>query len=636
MYLNEYQIGDPFDTRLMINQHEHWFRFFSGNSELRDTYTFYPFDKALGFTDAFLISGLIHSSFRAIDFSVVDAWSIATFLFFLSGNVGWVFVAKRLLTKKFSQFAFVLTVSSTPTLVLLLERAPNAAGYSWLSWLLYFTVVGIDQIKLNKSNNGFGIVSIILPALMLSSWYPGFFYMITVATSLGAYTIFNIKKGTRYLHLIKKSIKNFKSFKFYLPGSALLFGLWAYIHIPVAFKATRSWDETIANSTYLSQIVNQGFLNNGWYYIFVKKFEYESFQNSNFAIPILILILTLVFFILSFFFKTSKVRIFRNYFLIPGIVITLLFTRLSENFSVFKIFWEYVPGFYSIRFPYRYSIVFSFIALIFIFICLDHLLQRSNKAFKQTISYAMCFFLIVDLYKPPLTLWKKDGFVPKELLAQERTIKENCDFFVLDRPGGWWDDQITAMSLSTIIGVPTANGYSGSFPQGYPVKNWHYEGDISGILMWSNFGKNSEIGCLISDSHELISSAPREPKMVFHSGFSPPEEDQKGNYWRWAEHYQSNVILSTPNNIKEIEINMVVKLAECLQQANLFIYKEPNQLLYQDVITPKSTNINFFVENNFSTIIQLKLELENQYCQFEGDPRNLYFEVKNYEIRLND
>ncbi len=632
MYLMGWQIGDPWDTRMMVNQHEHWFRFFTGATELRDTFTFYPFDKALGLTDAFFMSGVLHSILRTLNISIVDSWSIATFLFFLFGNVGWVFVAKRLLTKKFIQFAFVLTISSTPTLVILLERSPQIAGYAWLSWLLYFTILGIDQNKSSKINHGFGAVLIILPLLMLSSWYPAFFYVITTLACLSTYIILNLKRILNSYDFLKQQILNLKTLKFYLPFSALLLGLWAYIHIPLASKALRSWEETLGNSNYLSQIINQKYMNNGWYFIFVKKFEYDPFQNSDLAVPILILTLTLIFFIFSYFNTDMKIQKYRTYLLIPTFLITVIFTQISENFSVFKLFWDYVPGFYSMRYPYRYLIIFSFVALIFIFICLDRLAQNPNRTFKQALSYLIALFLIVDLYKPPLTLWKKDDFVPKELLAQKETIKENCDFFILDRPGGWWDDQVTATSLVALTNVPTSNGTSGGYPEGYPSKNWFYEGDISEILEWSGFGKNFEVGCLISDSHPPIFSNPEEPKIFFHSGFSPQEEDQKGNFWRWSDHQESYVILSVPQDIKNVEINMKVKAADCLEKTNLKIYQTPNQLIFDDIISPKSTSLNLSIENNESTITQLKFQVENNYCQFEGDSRNLYFEIKNFKI----
>lgn len=633
MYFVGSLIGDPWDTRMMINQHEHWFRFFTGKIELRDTYTFYPFDKALGLTDALFIPGLIHSILRTFNISIVDAWSISTFLFFLLGNVGWVFVARRLLTKKISQFVFVFTISSTPTLVILLERSPQIAGYTWLSWLLYFTIVGISQNKLNKTNHGFGAVLVILPLLMLSSWYPGFFYVLTAATCLSMYIFFNFNKVFNNYISIKKQVIKVKTLKFYLLGSSFLFGLWAYIHISVASREFRNWEETIDNSNYFSQIVNQKYLNNGWYFIFIKKLEYEPFQKSDLAVPILILTLTLLFFILSFFYKNKNIQIYRRYLLLPTVLITVMFTQISENFSIFKVFWDYVPGFYSMRYPYRYLVIFSFVALIFIFIYLNYLLQATNKTFKQMSIYLVFLFLIVDLYKPPLTLWKKDDFVPKELLVQETIIKDNCDFFILDRPGGWWDDQISAVALSTVIAVPTANGTSGGYPEGYPAKNWFYEGDISEILEWSNFGKNLEAGCLISDSHPPILSQPKESKIFFHSGFSPQEQDQKGNYWRWADQNEGYLILSVPQDIKNVRVNMTIKAAECLEQTNLKISKTSNQVLFVETISPKKKNLDFILENNESTITQLKFEVENNYCQIEGDPRNLYFEVKNFEIK---
>jgi hypothetical protein len=83
-------LGDPFDSRLMIVLHEHWWRWFNGLVELRDTEFFYPYKTALGYSDVFLVQGFIYSIFRLLNQDLANSWTYATLLLLIVGNFGWV------------------------------------------------------------------------------------------------------------------------------------------------------------------------------------------------------------------------------------------------------------------------------------------------------------------------------------------------------------------------------------------------------------------------------------------------------------------------------------------------------------------------------------------------------------------
>jgi len=633
MYFHGYLIGDPFDTRLMISQHEHWTQFFLGERNLRDTFTFYPYDKALGLTDSFLIPSLQYSFFRILNYSVLDAWSLATFLFFFVGNLGWVFLARRLISKFSLQFFFVLTISSTPTLVSLLERAPNAAGYSWLSWLLYLTIVGINQLKEQKRNYGFGALFIILPAIMLSSWYPAFFYIITALTSLVIFLLFKLfRKDLTTLLILQVISKHSIPIYYPLIGTLILF-MWAYIHLPAASISNRNWDETISNSAYFSQLIDQNYLNNGWFYLFVKNQSYNAFENSSLGIPFFIIVFALLSIVVTFKKNLKINKVYLYFLMIPGVIVTLLFTRLTEDLSLFKILWQTIPGFYSIRFPYRYHIVLSFILIIIIFIFLQEItIKLNNRLSIRILSTIIGLVLLVDNYKPPLKIWTKNDFISEKLALQLEEIENKCDFFILDKPGGWWDDQISAIAMSTLINVPTANGYSGGFPLDYPKKPWQYEGDISEILNWSKFGNGEIRGCVVSDTHSLIKSNPGESQIYFHAGFSPEESDKKNNIWRWTESNTAYIILNIPTNYKQALLSIRVKTASCVNKNQLTVSNLTTKEKSIIFIEKKEKQLDFVINNSTSGINQIKLEVNDKYCNYPNDPRNLYFEIKNYEV----
>jgi hypothetical protein len=118
---------------------------------------------------------------------------------------------------------------------------------------------------------------------MLTSWYPAFFYLITLTSALFIYLFTNLKKKKQIIREFKISsiVSQNLSWLIALPISIFILAVWIYVHFPVLGETSRSWPETIYYSSYLSQVLNQQYLNNGWFFIFVKDSQYTPFQQSN-------------------------------------------------------------------------------------------------------------------------------------------------------------------------------------------------------------------------------------------------------------------------------------------------------------------------------------------------------------------
>ena len=99
-------IGEPFDARLMITLHEHMWRWLNGLVSFRDTEFFYPYNTGLGFSDVFLVQGILYSIFRLLGFDSLSSWINITLLLVIVGNLGWVAVARKFLDKFIIQILF--------------------------------------------------------------------------------------------------------------------------------------------------------------------------------------------------------------------------------------------------------------------------------------------------------------------------------------------------------------------------------------------------------------------------------------------------------------------------------------------------------------------------------------------------
>jgi hypothetical protein len=268
-------------------------------------------------------------------------------------------------------------------------------------------------------------------------------------------------------------------------------------------------------------------------------------------------------------------------------------------------------------------------------VVIDRLVQINSKdrnIIASTLSFIILPIIFIDQTRFQTSTWKKQDYEQGNLIGQIETLKVNCDYFILNNPGGWWSNQISAMYLSAQVNIPTANGYSGGFPNGYPVKDWHYQGGLSGLLSWTSFAQNSARGCIISETHEIITSLKEESKIVFRSGFSPEESDSKGNIWRWAENSIGQIILKIPPEQENVEFTFQIKYSKCKNNIPFKIYREPDILIYNGTLNSSKLSISLPIEDNLTTITELRFEVKEEYCNFENDPRNLYFEISNYRV----
>jgi hypothetical protein len=174
-------IGEPFDARLMITLHEHMWRWLNGLVSFRDTEFFYPYQTALGFSDVFLVQGLIYSLFRIVGFDSMSSWLNVTILLTIIGKIGWVFVAKKFMNNFVVQILFIATIISSLSFVYYMGLNPNIVGYSFLSWILLLFNSLINEKNPQKKHVKFCFFVLTMLIYALSCWYGTFFLLITLA-----------------------------------------------------------------------------------------------------------------------------------------------------------------------------------------------------------------------------------------------------------------------------------------------------------------------------------------------------------------------------------------------------------------------------------------------------------------------
>jgi len=623
-------LGDPFDSRLQIVLHEHWWRWFNGLVGFRDTEFFYPFDKALGYSDVFLTQGIVYSFFRFIGFTLSSSWSITTIGLLLIGNLGWVFIAQKFVKNYVLQILMVLTFVSSLSFAYYFTLNPNIMGYSFISWFALFIIsISKEKDKLVK-NQKISIFITFFLIYALSCSYAAFFLGLVLTVRLLLEVVFRSKEFnfSQSQHGLRNLAK-----QYYLQAPIQLFLIWlfVYVYVLVANDPSRSVNELLENSPRVSYLANgssvDGTKLSG---SFFKQLYLNLGLDFDKEYGIGLGLFTTFFGLLSLgFIIYNRLFSLSKYLWICAITfVYIYFLVWQDRFSIHKFLFESIPGFDSIRYPARYVIFLGFSLILLIFFILDQVVKDS-KFKKKSLIFLVGSLIFIDQYRAPFKGWDSDTLVNIELMKQKQDIITSCDYFYYDFPGGWWNEQIEAMMFSIQIGVPTINGYSGAFPPNYPIEAFNSTSEPLQIFRWINEISPEKRGCLVTGRTKIISLNSKSESVEF-VGFTG-EEKKGSSTWRWANSSSPYLyIYSRENSLRNLKFSL--KTSSCFENQTIRITDSQNKLLVEETIVEEERNYDLKVDlsNNFVKIIQFNTDA--QVCKVKGDPRDLYFEIKNFSI----
>jgi hypothetical protein len=315
-------------------------------------------------------------------------------------------------------------------------------------------------------------------------------------------------------------------------------------------------------------------------------------------------------------------------------IITLLltflyFAKLVNDVSIHSLLFENILGFNSIRYPARFVIILGFGFIFISFKLIDNAIQKVNHKFLKVPLYLFLVIMLLDQVRGPFSGWDKKLLFNENLHAQAQEIKNNCDYFYFDHPGGWWFDQIEAVTFSSQVGIPTVNGYSGAFPAKYPFQSWNSTSGSLKIFDWISQIDATKRGCFlsgVSDFKVLNSDNP----IIDFIGFTPREE--KGiNYWNWAvnEEPYLYVVNSAGSNLR---LTFEIETSNCFTSQNIIIQDVSTNKIIQKVEVSGQEVVNIELSFKESYLKQIQFSTDAGICKVEGDPRGLYFNVKNLKF----
>jgi hypothetical protein len=544
------------------------------------------------------------------------------------GNLGWTVIAKRFLNNDFLRIIFVATIITSLSFTAYFAINPNIVGYSLLSWFALL-IYSIEKEKNHMAKQSkIAIFTILLLIYALSYWYGAFFVGFLILVRLLAGLIYK-NKGFIFRNSLAKGKTVDRVWLIAIPIILFFVWLFYYVYISVASEPSRSKSEMVLNSPSIPMLLNAG---SPTQYGLKNQIFGPIYQFLGFDLPLENLIglgiaVTFVGIVSIIFVARQGERLIRIWLL--SLVFTFLyFAKLLNNSSIHSYLFDIVPGLNSIRYPARFVIVVSF-ALIFISFKLMDDLHRDKKVdVTKAFLYIIPILILLDQTRGPFIGWNSKLLVNKNLLSQAQEIKNNCDYFYFFHAGGWWSSQIEAIVFSVQIGVPTVNGYSGAFPAKYPAQGWNSNLSSNKIFDWISKIDSKEQGCFVSDLgnfEHLVT----DKTFVDFVGFTPAESNGEDS-WNWAVN-ENPYLYAFSSERLNISLSFELETTPCFESQLITIQDSPSGEILDKIQVSKGEVVRLNL--NFREVYsrQILFSTDADLCKVEGDPRGLYFNIKNLE-----
>jgi hypothetical protein len=335
--------------------------------------------------------------------------------------------------------------------------------------------------------------------------------------------------------------------------------------------------------------------------------------------------------IMYFMFRIRKYdNLILSSFIISTIFLYFYFAVWDENYSIHSYFFQHIPGLHSIRVPVRYVVFLGFVSIASIFIFIDKFILKDKMLKNSILGLFIATLILIDQFRLPESGWDESIVRSDKLEAQKLEIKAKCDYFYFDAPGGWWYDQVVAMAFSYSVDVPTTNGNTGAYPPSYPVQSFVHEGDISGMIKWINQVDPSKVGCVTNGELPLYVFDSNQDRFDVEDGFTPVETDGK-NFWRWAVKSNSAFFIYSRSGTESV-IELEMSNATCSNERKIQFSTSPSNIFQEITINKDARIVRLEVPMENSRFQKVLISTSNDPCNLEGDPRNLFYEIKNWKL----
>lgn len=526
--------GELLDTRLTNYFLEHSFKLLTNKNYIGEIWSppfFYPYEGALAFSENLFGSSPIYWLFRTF-FGVDLAFQIWALTV-----LGLCFFSFVLLMRQ-HQVSHLLSALGGFLFAFGIPRIAQLGHPQLLpQFFTPVTLIAVWNFCRKPSNKSLILLLLLIYLQVLSGIYLGWFLLFSLCFFVGLLYLFNRDARDRAAAYLRQSLKS--CIAIITTWTALLvilllpyletkqtLGGRSYAEVDSLLPRLSSWFSPVPNSL--------------WWPVFSKlsanipmAHEHHIFMGF---LVIFLLGLSIYVLLIRRNLLSSDKLIFAEICLATALIVFVISLRLPNGWSLWRYIYELVPGATAIRGVSRIWCIFYFYVLAASIVCCDSLLKQIPKRrFRLAILTVITVFGLSEQMVFSMPSYEKLPLLQERAEMQE-TLK-GCDFayFSAD-PYKPFDVvqfhtmQVSTMMASLAVNVPLINGYTASYPPGYPsygksglqgsfsiyeIVHWLGEKKQGKLCLISPKNPNKQNDFLIANSPELASRSKIEASQNF-------------------------------------------------------------------------------------------------------------------------
>jgi hypothetical protein len=472
-------VGNLGDSRFLTVTLENWYQSAIGNSSWINPPYFFPETGVLGYSDALFLYVPTYVLFRSVGAEPLLAFQINVLLLYFVAFIAMYLVAKGFGNNRSVSLGIAAIATFSNNYILAAGHAQLTSGL--LVILLILLVQRAKaQTNLYLSHALFAICGLFLGLLFFTSFYIAW-YVVFMGT---IYAFLSLLISYRLTILVIK--KNFTNTIYFLFGMTI--GLIPFLgtYLPMLSKSSgRSFEEVSSYVMFPMDLVNVGPENLIWgiFANISNGLEFKHLGNSEFMMsPTLIFsLITITFCALVFKVKRAPLTA-----ALTAVISCGLAFKYGDFVPWYFVF-ENIPGAEAIRAIGRIGLVSQVFLLVAMAASLPHLPESKRK---PRLNFAIVLALVLVFIEQlnfglDLSLSRKDLMAWPEVPPPPK----QCQSFFVDpvenRPG--FAANLDAMIIAVEGGVPTANGYSGYFPEGWRLLDTQSESYSGEVFKWTAY-----------------------------------------------------------------------------------------------------------------------------------------------------
>jgi hypothetical protein len=478
--------GDEEDGYLALALIEHWHHVLSGTAHWTDPIIFFPQPGTLGYTDAFLLFGIVHALLRLIGADAFTAFMLVMAGLAVVGFFGF----RRLAVRHFgippahaAIGAFLFAFANVDALVLIHVQAYGA-----------MLLPGLCDLVLsgwNSKRHGAALgaaAGLLYAALFLTGFQTAWFFgclMLLLALLHPAICGLAASRA-----VVAQMLKSRRLFVLAAAGGFAI-GIVPFLalYVPVFLAGhSRDFAEVASNMPDWRDLANITPENAVWggvlSWLGIVGRPYRPVWEVELAFTPAVLAV----FILGL--AIAAARMHRQctgtdrVFVMLGAAVVILWLLQMDYFGVrpWRAIWAVVPGAKAIRYTFRSQLVANLLVALVV--------ARTSAAVARTRSWGLllCAFLIVEQINLawPAVMSRRAAFAWIDVVPPPPT---GCRVFYVAPDAGppgrtGPQHQDDAMLFAEIRGIPTVNGFSSWFPDGWALDDPASPGYAAAVRDW--------------------------------------------------------------------------------------------------------------------------------------------------------